>query len=104
MTASVIIQIDKRNDVLMVPTAAVQTANGNSTVRVLKNGTVTQVPVEVGISSDTDTEITSGLSEGQTVVTGTVSTTTTSSQTSSPFSGFGGRGGGFGGGAAVRGR
>lgn len=85
-----------KDNILLVPSTAVQTVSGQSVVRVLKNGAVQQVPVETGLSSDTDTEIVSGLSEGQTVVTGTV-TTGSSTSGSSPFSSgfrFGGAGGG----------
>ncbi|HEX8965885.1 MAG TPA: HlyD family efflux transporter periplasmic adaptor subunit, partial [Patescibacteria group bacterium] len=90
-TANIIIAV--KDNVLEVPTAAVQSTGGQSSVRVLENGKIITVPVETGISSDTDTEIVSGLTEGQTVVTGF--TATTSSNGSSPFSSFGGRG--FGG-------
>jgi len=102
MTASVIIQTNRKEDVLQVPTSAIQTTNGTPTVRVLKNGQVTAVPVETGITSDSTTEITSGLSEGDTVVTSIVSQTsaTGGSTGSSPFSGLGG-GRGFGGGGGV---
>ena len=85
-----------KDNVLTVPSTAVQTVAGQSTVRILKNGQIQTVPVEVGDSNDTDTEITSGLSEGDTVVIGTLTTGSTGA-TSSPFSGFGG-GRGFGGG------
>ena len=103
MTATAVIQTNRKDDTLYVPTAAVHTTDGASTVTVLKNGKPTSVDVTTGISSDTDTEITSGLSEGETVVTGTVSTRTTSaaSTTASPFGATtrtGGFGGGFGGG------
>ena len=102
-TASIITSI--KDNVLLVPTGAVQTTGGQSTVRVLKNGQMTVVPVTVGDSSDTQTEIASGLSEGDIVVIGFVPTTSSSSSTSSPFGstnllrGLGG-GGGFGGGGA----
>lgn len=94
-----IITTTKQN-VLLVPSAAVQTQNGQSVVRVLQKGQVQSLPVETGLSSDTQTEIVSGLSEGQTVVTGAATTGTGSS--GSVFSrGFGGGGalrvgGGFG--------
>lgn len=103
MSAVVTIQTGRKDDVLGVPSAAVQTSNGTTTVRVLKNGQITPVPVTTGITSDTDTEITSGLTQGQTVVTGITTPSTTATGTS-PFSGTGvrGFGGGFGGGA-VRG-
>lgn len=96
MTTSVVIQTDRRDNVITVPTTAVQTANGSSYVRVLKNKKVMQVPVMTGIASDTETEIISGINEGEMVVTGTLSTgTSTGGGTASPF----GRSiGGFGGG------
>lgn len=96
MSATANIITDIKDNVLTVPTTAIQTTNGQSTVRVLNNGQITTVPVTTGIASDTDTEVTSGLSEGQTVVVGFVSTGTTATGTS-PFSGglrFGGGGGG----------
>lgn len=101
VTANII--LDVRDNVLLVPSAAVQTSSGQTTVRVMKNNAVTPFTVEVGESSDTQTEIISGLSEGDTVVTGVVSAATqqsgSGSQTASPF---GVRFGGFGGGG-VRG-
>lgn len=106
VTATII--TDVKDEVLLVPSTAVQSSNGQSYVRVQKNGQVTQVSVETGESSDTQTEITSGVSEGDTVIVGTISTTTTSTgATTSPFggSGFGGAvrvGGGGGGNATFR--
>ncbi len=106
MAVSANIIVDTKDNVLVVPSAAVQTQTDQSTVRILRNGQPQSVTVEVGISSDTKTEITSGLSEGDEVVTGTQSQNTSTQTTTSPFGGglrFGGFGGG-GGGAAVRGR
>jgi membrane fusion protein, macrolide-specific efflux system len=103
-TASIISKI--KDNVLLVPSAAVSTTGTTSSVKVLKNGQVSSVTVEVGDSSDSQTEITSGLSEGDTVVTSAVSTATTSTS-SSPFSGglrVGGFGGTGGGNAAFRSR
>ncbi len=97
MSATANIIVDTKSDVLLVPLAAVQTSNGQSYVRVLKNGQITQTPVTVGESSDTQTEITSGLTEGDTVVVGTVASQSSGGSTSaSPFSRslFGGGGGG----------
>jgi macrolide-specific efflux system membrane fusion protein len=102
-TANIITKVD--DNVLLVPSAAVQTVGTSSTVRVLKNGQVSTIPVQIGDASDSQTVITSGLSEGDMVVTSAVSTTTTSTTTTSPFSGglrLGGFGGGEGG-ATVRG-
>lgn len=83
-----------KDDVLLVPSTAVTTTNGTSTVKVMKNGQPQTVPVEIGAASDTQTEITSGLSEGDTVVTGTTTTGATTTSTTSVFSTFGGARGG----------
>ncbi|OGD62172.1 hypothetical protein A2160_01305 [Candidatus Beckwithbacteria bacterium RBG_13_42_9] len=87
MTASANIITQTKENVLLVPSSAIQTQSGQSVVRILKNNQVQNVTVETGLSSDTQTEIVSGLSEGETVITGTVSTT--SSSGNSPFSTFG---------------
>ena len=85
---------------LLVPSGTITTTNGISTVRVMRNGTPEIVDVEVGASSDTQTEIISGINEGDEVVTGTSGGTATSTgTTTSPFGG-----GGFGGGAVRIGR
>ncbi len=98
-TASIISKV--KDNVLLVPSSAVSTVGITSTVKVMKNGQPTAVDVEIGDSSDSQTEIISGLSEGDTIITNTVSTATTTSSSSSPFSG-GLRMGGFGGGGATR--
>jgi macrolide-specific efflux system membrane fusion protein len=96
MAVSATIITDVKNDVILVPSAAIQTANGESQVRVMRNGQVTAVPVEAGEQNDTQTEIISGIREGDIVVTGVTNQNTSqgSQQNTSPF---GGRG--FGGGA-----
>lgn len=101
MSANAKIITTVKNDVVLVPSAAVQTTSGQAAVRVLRNGQIETVPVEVGDSNDTQTEITSGINEGETVVT-SVSSAAQSTGTggSSPFSLFGG-GRGFGGGNVV---
>ncbi len=96
MSANINIITAVKDNVLLVPSSAIQTINGISAVTVMKNGQPQQVEVQAGASSDTQTEITSGLSEGDTIVT---STTNAAAQnnTSSPFSSFGGGRGGGGG-------
>lgn len=99
VTANIITSVE--NNVLLVPSSAIQTLTGQTTVRILKNGKVQSVPVTTGASNDTQTAVTSGLQNGETVVTGVLNPTTPSTTTgSSPFSGtgFGGLRGGFGGG------
>lgn len=92
-----------KNDVLLVPSAAIQNQNGQTTVRVLNYNQVNVVNVTVGDSNDTDTEITVGLNEGDTVVTGVTSTRTGTSNNTSPFGGLNRGGFGGGGGAIFRG-
>lgn len=93
MSATANIITDTKTDALLVPSSAVQTANGQSSVQVLKNGQPNSLTVETGLASDTQVEITSGLNEGDQVITNTVAGsngTTSSSRSNSPFSSFGG--------------
>jgi len=103
MAVSVSIITATKNNVLMVSSSSVQqNTDGSNYVQIMKNGKVSEVVVEIGLSSDTQTEILSGLSEGDTVVTATINSATTSTTSgSSPFSSFGGARGGAGG-AALR--
>lgn len=88
VTATIIINV--KQDALLIPSGALQTQNGITSVRVLKNGNITQVEVQVGESSDTQTEIQSGISEGEEVITGTAATGASSgTTTTSPFGGSG---------------
>jgi multidrug efflux pump subunit AcrA (membrane-fusion protein) len=95
MAASAGIITETKDNVLLVPLAAVQKqSDGSSFVRVMKNGKPVETAVEVELSSSSQVEIISGLSEGDTIITNTVSSNGTSqqrgSQTQSPFGGFGG--------------
>lgn len=89
------------NDALLAPASAIQTKNGVSTAKILKNGQVESVTVKIGESNTSQVVINSGLSEGDNVVTSTTQTKTstakTNTTTSSPFSAFGVRTGGGGG-------
>jgi hypothetical protein len=62
----------------------------------MKNNQVTSVQVEVGNSNDTQTEILSGINEGDIVITGqTNNSTSSSAEATSPFGNTrGGMGGG----------
>lgn len=100
MAANASIITDTKSDVLLVPSGAIQTQGEESYVRVLRDGRQQQIPVQIGISSDTQTEIISGLSEGDEVITDTLDTTQTRQGGGSVFSGGGAfRPGGFGGGS-----
>ena len=88
-TAEIILAI--KNDILLVSSAAIKLQGDQSVVQVKRNGQAQTVVIETGISSDIQTEILSGLSEGDEVVVASLSAT--SNQTgSSVFStrGFGG--------------
>lgn len=91
-TASLAITDGQATGVLEVPTAALTTVGTNHTVTVRRNGTDTTVPVGVGLTGATTTEITSGLAAGDVVV---LPTATPSTQTSNaPGAGFPRLGGG----------
>lgn len=96
MAVSATIITDIKDNALLVPSGAIQNTNGISTVRILNNGQITQTEVETGATNGTQTQILSGVNEGDQVVTSTTSSTTTGT-TTSPFSGlnrgFGGAGG-----------
>lgn len=97
MTASASIITDTRSDVLLVPASSITGTSDTATIQILKNNIPQILSVQLGASSDTQTEIISGIDVGDAVVTGTVSTTTNTSTsgTTSIFSGgFGARGGG----------
>lgn len=118
MSVSASIITDAKPDVLLVPSSAVKTQGGTSYVQVLdsyanasstaalSNQGVTSdtLPrnqaVEIGSTNGTMTEITSGLSEGQLIVSRTISgTASAASRTTTQSTGFNILGGGGGGGA-----
>jgi RND family efflux transporter MFP subunit len=68
LTASVTITINRKTDVIVVPTRAVRRQGREQNVEVVA-GTGTQMkPVQVGVSNDQQTEIMEGLSESDIVV------------------------------------
>jgi len=85
VTANIV--IDRKDNVLLVPSGVVQSQEGQSYVSVLVGGKSQSVPVGVGLSSDTQTEIISGLNEGDLVVSGSVSSTRSQQNETSPFGG-----------------
>jgi multidrug efflux pump subunit AcrA (membrane-fusion protein) len=90
-SASIITQV--KDNALIVPSSSIQTTNGQSTIQIMKDGKPQQVQIETGISSGTQTEISAGVSEGDTIVTRTITATSgsaTSNTATSPFSALGG--------------
>ncbi|MDD4902167.1 MAG: efflux RND transporter periplasmic adaptor subunit [Patescibacteria group bacterium] len=108
MSVNAAIITNVKTDVLAVPNAAIKTQGGSNYAQVLDAaGNPQNVAVQIGIADDSYTEIISGLTEGEAVVTQTINLSTaakTSTQTSSGIGnilgGSANRGGsGFSGGA-----
>ena len=69
LTASANVVVDKLDNVLVVPNAAVQRSGSTGVVTVMEpDGTQRQVQVELGLGGDSVTQVVSGLREGQQVV------------------------------------
>jgi multidrug efflux pump subunit AcrA (membrane-fusion protein) len=94
MTASVQVTVDQHDGALQVPSAAVTTQGGVSTVVSLQGQTQITRTVTVGLQGDSATEITGGLSAGDRVV---ISSGVAAADTGGAADGAGG--GGFGPGA-----
>jgi membrane fusion protein, macrolide-specific efflux system len=111
-TATVSLIYRQLSDVLVVPTAAVHTVNGQRVVYTVSGGKQVAHPVQVGVSSGGSTQVTSGLNEGDQVEVAIPTTSnggagSSASRSARPSGGtrqfpgggnFGGGGGGFGGG------
>ncbi|GAA2782931.1 efflux RND transporter periplasmic adaptor subunit [Crossiella cryophila] len=69
-SANVVVTTAKADSVLQVPSGAVQTVDGKSTVTVMESGQPKPTPVQLGVRSDHIIEITSGLREGDVVLLG----------------------------------
>jgi len=89
MSASALIIIDTKPDVLMVASSAVKSNNSGDYVEVLVDGVLQNKTVTVGSSNDTMTEIASGLTEGEEIISQkiTVSSASSSKTTTSKSSG-----------------
>lgn len=102
MSATATITVDSAEDVLTIPADALQEKGGTTFVytEVDDSGNLSgEVEVQTGLSSDTYVEITSGLSEGQTVyyeqLTGSnIDTSSSSSSQQQMGGGMGAQGGG----------
>ncbi|MCI0475949.1 MAG: efflux RND transporter periplasmic adaptor subunit [Anaerolineales bacterium] len=68
MTANLTIEVERRDNVLLVPTRAIRTQGNQKVVTVQKDGQSIQTRVGTGLSNDSSIEITSGLNEGDVVV------------------------------------
>jgi macrolide-specific efflux system membrane fusion protein len=69
MSAEVDIVLAKRSNVLLVPDRAIEEdENGRTIVKVMVGEEIEERPVEIGISDGFDTEVISGLNEGEVVI------------------------------------
>lgn len=93
MSVNAEIVVSSKTDVLLVSSSAIKTSGSESYVQILVDGVPQKKTVVVGDSNDTITEIVSGLTEGEEVITQTVksgSTTTSKTTTKSSTSIIGG--------------
>lgn len=91
--------VEERTDVVYIPTAAITTQRGTSYVTKIEGGNESQAEVKLGISDGTNTEIISGLSEGDEILVEAFSTSGfTEAQNNSGGIGIPGMGPGMGGG------
>lgn len=94
MAATANIVLVTLTDVLIAPTASIETQNGIDYIKVLKNGKQELVEVTLGLSTDDRVEIKSGVLEGETVIIGTsTSSSKSTTSTKSVFSSVSGGGG-----------
>ncbi len=94
ISATVSIVVNQVVHVLTVPTSAVHTSAAGSTVQVMVNGSPSSVPVQVGASDPTRTEILSGLQLNQVVVIAVITSSVPSSGAGTVLGGAGRGGGG----------
>ena len=90
MSANADIQTRVATNVLVVPNAAIKLDGTTRYVQVSNNGQLSKVVIKTGVADDSVIEVTSGLTEGQSVVNGTVAAASTTSSTSSSSSSGGG--------------
>jgi HlyD family secretion protein len=69
MTANVNIEVARKENALLIPNRAIRFRGGQRVVSVLRGEETVEVPIEVGLSNEEQTEVLSGLSEGDLVVT-----------------------------------
>lgn len=76
MTTQNTIVVSNKDNVLIIPTITLNTKNGKSYVYVLeKNNTVVEKEVTIGLSDSMNTEIISGLKDGENVISAQMSNT-----------------------------
>lgn len=95
MAAEANIIVATSNDTLIVPSSAVKKEDKTPYVQIMKNGQPETNAVEIGISNTTQTEILSGLAQGDVIVTGVKTNGSSNGNTTSTRSVFSSMGGGM---------
>lgn len=92
-TANIITKV--KNNVIKIPSSAIQFQDGQTTVRVMKNGKIENRSIVGGVSSDTETEVIEGLEEGEEIVTAVINASASkiNQNSTSVFGSFGPQGG-----------
>ncbi len=70
MTADIIIESERKENVLVIPKGTVEKIDGKKMVQVFKNGKIEEREIEIGLEGDDFIEVISGLEEGEEVVVG----------------------------------
>lgn len=84
VTATII--IDSQPDVLLVPSTAIDTVNGTSTVQLVNDGVTSVVTITIGSTNDSQTVVVEGLNEGDTIIASSITNQAKSNNnTSSDF-------------------
>ena len=99
MSVTATIIINSKADILFIPSTAIDTAtDGTTTVRTMKNNVVSTATITIGDTNDSETEVKSGLNEGDTIISSSVSSDSNSNNnTTSAFSSSNNRSSSFGG-------
>lgn len=92
MTAAAAIVVAQHKNVLVVPNRAIRTTGGQRSVIIMFEGQQISVPVTIGLTNDTQTEILDGgtLREGDTILANASSASTTTNTNRGGFFLFGG--------------
>ncbi len=72
MTANVNIEVARKENALLIPNRAVRFQGGQRVVSIVRDGEIVEVPIAVGLSNEEQTEVLSGLSEGDVVVSSVI--------------------------------
>lgn len=70
MTADIVIEVGRKDDILMIPKRAIEKTNGDRIVKVIKKGKTEERKIEIGLEGGDYVEVVSGLELGEEIITG----------------------------------